>query len=154
MRSSAKKIHHRATEDTEVHGGWQGRVAKLVEIGVTRVSIWQTTRSGSLNKSLLSRGDVKALPAVDLAQRDLTAGHQGPEEHASGGGAGQQALCLDAALELFVQSLDGIGGADRAPLLGWEAQEGEEQLPGLLQTVGDGAALEAPLAQERLALGV
>src|SRR5882724_4325660 len=113
-----------------------GRVAKLVEIWVTRVSIWQTTRSGSLNKSLLSRGDVKALPAVDLAQRDLTAGHQGPEEHASGGGAGQQALCLDAALELFMQALDGIGGADRAPLLEREAQEGEELLAGFLQTVG------------------
>jgi len=77
-----------------------GRVAKLVEIGVARLSIWQTTLSGRLNKRLLSGGAVQALPAVDLAQRDLSAGHQGPEEHASGGGAGRQALGLDAALEL------------------------------------------------------
>src|SRR5260370_10644129 len=59
---------------------------------------------------------MQALPAVDLAQRDLTAGNERPEERASGFGARQQTLGLDAPLELLVQPFDGVGGSDRAPL--------------------------------------
>jgi len=67
---------------------------------------------------VLGRWDMERVPAVDAAQGDLTAGEQRPEQHAGGLGAGQQALCLDAPLELFVQALDGVGRANRFPLLG------------------------------------
>jgi hypothetical protein len=64
-------------------------------------------------------------PTIDFAHGDLTAGKQGPEQHACRLGARQQALRLDPPLELLVQAFDGIGGADRAPLLLREAQKGE-----------------------------
>src|SRR5208282_2903 len=47
---------------------------------------------------------------------------------------------LDAALELLVQALDGVRGADRLPLARREAGEGEQPVARLLQAVGDGAA--------------
>ena len=40
-------------------------------------------------KDLLGRGDIQGPPAVDFAQRDLPAGQQRPEQHASGIRAGQ-----------------------------------------------------------------
>src|SRR6516225_11425630 len=67
-------------------------------------------------KNLLGRGDIQGPPAVDFAQRDLPADQQRPEQHASGIRAGQHALGLDAPLELLVQPLDGVGGADGLPL--------------------------------------
>jgi hypothetical protein len=47
-------------------------------------------------------------PTVYFAHRNLAAGEQGPEQHASGLGAGQQALRLDPPLELLVQAFDGV----------------------------------------------
>ncbi len=72
---------------------------------------------------------MQALPAIDFAQRDLTAGQQRPEQHAGGFGAVQHALDLDAALELLVQRLNGVGSADGLSLLWREAQEGEQFSP-------------------------
>jgi len=51
---------------------------------------------------------MQGVPAIDAAQGDLVAGEQGPEQHAGGLGARQQALGLDPALELLVQPLDGV----------------------------------------------
>ncbi len=59
---------------------------------------------------------------------------------------------LDAALELFVQSFDGVGCSDRFPLVARKAHEGEQAIAGFLQAVGDGAAFEPPFADEGLAL--
>src|SRR5208282_5903401 len=107
------------------------------------LSCSQVTSSCGKIKILFGRREVKALPAVDLAQRNLSACQQSPEEHASGLSAGQHALGLDPPLELLMQAFDGIGGTDRTPLLGWEAQEGEEPFSRLFQTVGDGSATHA-----------
>src|SRR6516165_1619918 len=110
--------------------------------------------SGGEVKVLPGRWNMERVPAVDAAQADLPAGEQGPEQHASGFGAGQQALRLDAPLKLLVQPLDGIGAPDRLPLLRRIAQEGEEPRAGLLQAIDDGLALQPPFAHERLALGL
>src|SRR5579862_1830640 len=58
---------------------------------------------------------------------------------------------LDSSLELFVQSLDRIRGARAAPLARRQPSEGEQAFACFLQAVGDGAVLEAPLADEGLA---
>ncbi len=52
-------------------------------------------------KDLLGRGDIQGPPAVDFAQRDLRAGQQRPEQHASGIRAGQHAWGFDAAPTLL-----------------------------------------------------
>ena len=52
----------------------------------------------------------------------------------------------------FVQSLDRIRRADRFPLALGEAREGEQLVARVLQAISDGLALQAPLADERLAL--
>jgi hypothetical protein len=100
-------------------------------------------------KNLLGRGDIQGPPAVDFAQRDLPADQQRPEQHASGIRAGQHALGLDAPLELLVQPLDGVGGADGLPLVAWEAQEGEEFFARFFQAVGDRAATRALRVRSR-----
>ena len=51
----------------------------------------------------------KCLPSVHLAHGDLTGGDQGPEQHGGRLRRRQHGLRLDAALELLVQPLDGIG---------------------------------------------
>ena len=121
---------------------------------LTVISSDEVNGSSDKIKNLLGRGDVKASPTVDLAECNLPACQQGPEEHAGGFGAGRHALSLDAPLELLMQALDGIRGANRLPLLVREAQEGEELVSGLFEAVSNRAALETPFADERLALGL
>jgi hypothetical protein len=104
------------------------------------ISDGQGIDSSDQIKYLHGMGDVQGVPAVDFGERDLTAGEQRPEQHAGRLGAGQHALGLDAALELFMQPLDGVGGADGLPLAVREAQEGEELFTCLFQAVGDRAA--------------
>jgi hypothetical protein len=58
---------------------------------------------------------------------------------------------LDPSLELFVQPLEGIGGAHAAPLARRQTREGEQAFSCLLQAVGDGAMLEPPFADEGFA---
>ena len=59
--------------------------------------------------------------SASLAHDDLTGGEQRPEQHGRGLGVGQDGLGLDAAPELLVQPLDGVGnryemgGADVRP---------------------------------------
>jgi hypothetical protein len=67
------------------------------------------------------------------------------------GTAWQHRLRLDSAFELFVQSLDRIRGPHAAPLAWRRPGEGEQAFAGFLETVGNGAMLEAPLADEGLA---
>ena len=102
-------------------------------------------------RSIVLRGRrlAEALPAVDLAHGDLARGEQRPEQHGRGLGRGQHGLRLDAALELLVQPLDRVRRPRRLPLARGQAGEGEQPLAGLLQAVGDRAALQPPLAQER-----
>jgi hypothetical protein len=57
-------------------------------------------------------------------------------------------LHLDAAFELLVQSLDGIGGACRPPLTVGQPGEGEQPITGFLQAVGDGTTFQSPLENE------
>src|SRR5206468_4916042 len=83
-----------------------GRVAELVGIRRRGPSPAWLVRSGGEVK--LARGPGEALPAVDLAQGDLAGREQCPEQHRGGLGAGQDALRLDAPLELLVQALDGV----------------------------------------------
>src|SRR5487761_1253761 len=78
--------------------------------------------------------NVKRLPAIDLAQRDLTAGEQRPKHHAGRVRTRQHALRLDAPLELLVQPLDSVGCTDGTPLRRRIAQEREQPLAGLLET--------------------
>ena len=92
---------------------------------------------------------MQGVPAVNAAQRDLAAGEQGPEQHAGGLGAGQQALRLDPALKLFMQSLNGVRRPDRFPLIGRVEQEGEQVGTGLLEAGGDGRALQSPFGSLR-----
>jgi hypothetical protein len=63
----------------------------------------------------------------------------------------QHGLRLDPSLELLMQPLDGVGGAHAAPLTWRQPREGEEPVAGFLQAVGDGAMLEPPFADKRLA---
>ncbi len=53
------------------------------------------------------------LPAIDLAHVDLAGGEQRPEQHRGGVRRRQHGLRLDPSLELLVQPLDRIGGAQR-----------------------------------------
>ena len=55
--------------------------------------------------------DMEGVPAVDPSQGDLAVGQQGPKQHAGRFGCGQDASGLDPALELLVQALDRVGGA-------------------------------------------
>src|SRR5947209_6630856 len=98
--------------------------------------------SGGAVKGLVNGSDVQGVPAIDPAQGDLAAGEQSPEQHAGGFSAWQQALRLDPPLELLVQTLDGIRGSDRLPLLRRIAQEREQLRSGLFQTISHGRALE------------
>src|SRR4051794_41350742 len=47
-----------------------------------------------------------------------------------------------------MQPLNGIGGPRRAPLAWRQAGEGEQLIARFLQTIGHGAMLQPPLAQE------
>ena len=144
--------------------GWLGSIQPSRSSSVASESWWkyplavisddEVIGSSDKIKSLLGRGDMKGLPTVDLAEGDLPACHQRPEEHAGSFGAGQQALRFDAPLEFLMQTLDGVAGPDGLPLLLWEAEESEKLVAGLLEAVGDGAALETPFADERLAPGL
>src|SRR5258708_20236250 len=93
----------------------------------------------------------KGLPAIDLAHVDLSRGEQRPEQHRGGVGRRQHGLGLDPSLELLVQPLDGIGGAQAAPLARRQAREGEQAVSCLLPAVGNGAMLQPPFADEALA---
>src|ERR1700732_1846780 len=94
----------------------------------------------------------EALPTVRLAHRDLARSQQGPEQHRGSFRGRQHSLDLDPPPELFVQSLDRIRRADRFPLALGEAREGEQLVARFLQAISDGLALQAPLADERLAI--
>jgi hypothetical protein len=54
--------------------------------------------------------------AVEPPHGDLPGGHQGPEQHGRRFRVGQRALGLDPALELSVQTFDGIGCPQGFPL--------------------------------------
>ena len=73
-----------------------------------------------------------------------------PEQHGRGVHRWQHGLCFDPSLELFVQPLDRVGGANAAPLAWRQMGEGEEPVAGFLQAVGDGAMLEPRFADEGL----
>src|SRR5947207_9313507 len=73
------------------------------------------------------------------------------QQHGCGSRRWQHSLRLDPSLELLVQPLDGIGGANAAPLTQRQSREAEEPVAGFLQAVGDGTMLEPPFADERLA---
>src|SRR3954467_11717685 len=107
--------------------------------------------SGGQVNRLIGRPSGERRPAINFAHRDLTRCEQRPEQHRGGLGRGQHRLGLDPALEFLVKPLDGVGGSGRLPLAGRQSGEGEELLAGLLQAVGDGPALEPPLAQEGFA---
>ena len=109
--------------------------------------------SGDEVKRLVGGSNVQGVPAINAAQGDLSAGEQGPEQHAGGLGTRQQALRLDPALELLVQPLDGVRRPDRFPLIGRIEQEGEQVGSRLLKAGGDRRALQPPLAHERLSPG-
>src|SRR4051812_11921635 len=55
-------------------------------------------------------------------------------------------LC-EAVLRTLMQPLDGVRGPRRFPLARGQPGESEQRLAGFLQAVGDGAALQPPLAQ-------
>src|SRR3954454_23332871 len=105
---------------------------------------------GQVNRPI-GRPSGERRPAINFAHRDLTRCEQRPEQHRGGLGRGQHRLGLDPALEFLVKPLDGVGGSGRLPPAGRQSGEGEELLAGLLQAVGDGPALEPPLAQEGFA---
>ena len=67
------------------------------------------TQSCGEVKRLLDRGLVQRLPAIDAVHGDLPRRHQRPEQHGCGFRVGQRALGLDPALELPVQTFDGVG---------------------------------------------
>ena len=52
--------------------------------------------------------NVKRLPAIDLAQRDLAAREQSPKHHACRVRTRQYTQRLDTSLELLVQPLAGL----------------------------------------------
>ena len=91
------------------------------------------------------------LPAIDLAHVDLSGGEQRPEQHGRGVCRGQHGLRLDPTLELLVQPLDRVGGANAAPLARRQPREGEEPIAGLRKAVRNSTMLEPPFADERLA---
>jgi len=95
--------------------------------------------------------DGERLPAIDLAHVDLTGGEQRPEQHGGGVCGWQHGLGFDPSLELLVQPLDRVRGPRAAPLAWRQSGECEEPVAGFLQAIGDGAVLEPPLADERLA---
>ena len=100
-----------------------------------------------------ARGSASVSQPSTLRMDDLSGGEQRPEQHGRGLGLGQDGLGLDAAAELLMQPLDGVGRAGRFPLAGRQTREGEEPVAGFFEAVGDGAALQAPLPEERLAAG-
>jgi hypothetical protein len=79
------------------------------------------------------------LPAIDLAHVDLAGGEQSPEQHRRSVCRGQHRLRLDPTLELLVQALDRVGGANAAPLARRQPCEGEEPIAGLGKAVGNSA---------------
>src|SRR5260221_995406 len=130
---SFTRLTHRHVRRSVASGSWW----KLPMAGISGGDV-----IGSCDqiKDLLGRGDIQGPPAVDFAQRDLAAGQQRPEQHASDIRPRQHALGLDAWLEFLVQPLDGVGGPDGLPLVAWEAQEGEEFFARFFQAVGNRAA--------------
>ncbi len=102
------------------------------------------TQSRGAFKRLLERRLVQRLPAIDSAPGDLPRGHQGPKRHGRRFRVGQGALGLDPALELAVQTFDGVGCAQGLPLPRRIAQEGEQPLAGLFQAVRRAPASEPP----------
>ena len=90
----------------------------------------------------------ECLLSVDLAHGDLTGCQQCPEQNRRRFRRRQRGLRLDAAFELLVQSLDGIGGACRPPLTVGQPGEGEQPITGFLQAVGDGTTFQSPLENE------
>ena len=67
---------------------------------------------------------------------------------------GSTVWVFDAALEFLMQALDRVRGPDRLSLARREAREGEQPVAGFFQTVSDGAAFQAPFADECLAPGL
>ena len=61
---------------------------------------------------------------------------------------------LDAAAEFLAELLDGVGRSRRLPQRRRQACEDEQAPAGFFQAAGDGAALQAPFPQERLAAGL
>ena len=105
---------------------------------------------GKVNWLIVGFGGER-LPTIDLAHVDLSRGKQGPEHHRGSVGRRQHGLRFDPALELLVQPLDRIGGAQAAPLARRQAREGEQTIASFLQAVGDGTMLQPPFADKDLA---
>jgi hypothetical protein len=97
-------------------------VLKLACVDLQRVEV--TSSCGEVNH-LIGRLLGKARPTIDLAHDDLSGSQQGPEEHGGGFRAGQDGLGFDPALELLVQTLDGVRRSDRFPLALREAYGGK-----------------------------
>ena len=103
----------------------KGAVSECVEIRCRASRLHDAIRSSGKVNDLIGRLFGEALPAIDLSHDDLARRHQRPEQHGGCFGAGQHGLRLDPSLELLVQALDRIRGADRFPLALRKAREGE-----------------------------
>src|SRR6266536_3537790 len=57
----------------------------------------------------------------------------------------------DPSLELLMETFDRVCGSRAPPLARWQASEGEQAIARFLQTVGDGAVLKPPSADEGFA---
>lgn len=108
VRDALKQL---SPEQTRVvpSGMWLGFTRRDLQ---RREVIWSC---GEVNWLIDGLGSER-LPAINFAHVDLARGKQRPEQHRCGVGRWQHSLRLDPALELLVQPLDGVGGANAAPL--------------------------------------
>src|SRR6516164_6675845 len=89
--------------------------------------------------------------AVNLPHGDLAARHQAVEQDEGRVLRRERALGLHTPTEFLVEALDGVGGAQALPLLGWEREEGEQLVAALFEASYDAGAALLPLAHEGLA---
>jgi len=85
------------------------------------------TQSCGEVKRRLDRRLIQRLPTIDPAHGDLPRRHQRPEQHGRRFRVGQRALSLNTALELPVQTFDGVGGPQGFPLRSRIAHRGRSR---------------------------
>src|SRR5437016_12127956 len=88
------------------------------------------------------------MPPIDLSHLHLAAAEQSEEQQQDRVLTGQRGLCLRAATEFTVDSLERICGAQRFPLRLRKAQKGEEVIAGFLQALHDSGTAQPPLLRE------
>ena len=79
----------------------------------------------------------------------VAAGEQGPEQHAGGLGAGQQACVLMRRLNSSCRRSTAFVVRSDFPLLGRVAQEGEQPCSGFFQAADDRGAFQPPFARAK-----